>query len=133
MTNIKSNKEPTSIFTNMKAPLPKSVIYVAATTEVKVAKVKAKKKPAEKHTLSYGNNVSKSLHDELVNAVWARLPTLRHGRLYTLEEIVGRTHWLTLDGLTAGKIMADLVRHNFFPTIRIAKTKHEYPVMYELV
>lgn len=123
---------------NIVAPgrsVPKLNLATGAVTSDKTTKTKAPKVPVEKHTLSNGNTYSKTFCDALKSYMATGITKMKHGRQYPAAEICGRA-WPKRDPgacKQAGEIIVDMVRNGVFPTIRIAKTKHEYPVKYELI
>lgn len=119
-----------------KRSVPKLNLKIGSVTAGKTTKTKAPKVPVEKHTLSNVNTYSKAFCDGLKSEVTEGIPKMKRGRQYTAAEICGLHRWKMRDPgecKKAGEIIVDMVRNEVFPSIRVAKTKHEYPVKYELI
>lgn len=85
--------------------------------------------------LSDGFPVLKSFFNPLFNHVATKIPTLKYGKKYTVIDICGQQYWGEYDPgdcKLAGRCMSDMVKEHLFP-LKVAETRHEYPIFYELM
>jgi len=83
--------------------------------------------------LSEGSTADKDFYKAIEAQVESVIPELTHGKRYTLKKLCGE-FWDVLERgekNLAGKCMAHMVATKKFP-IHFVKTKHEYPLHYQL-
>lgn len=85
-------------------------------------------------TLSNGHTRSFDFLNRIHCRVKERLPFMPPTMTWPLKDICGRDFWSRLDTgerIDAGNYMKDLVEIGKLPQLRVADTKHEYPIYYQ--
>ena len=84
--------------------------------------------------LSDGFSVSKNIYECFRQMVVASLPQINPGNAYTLKKILGNEIWNELDNgerRLMGRCVAHMTTRKILP-LKIAESKHEYPIRYQL-
>ncbi|MBX9917940.1 MAG: single-stranded DNA-binding protein [Nitrosomonas sp.] len=79
-------------------------------------------------------SVSKNIYECFKQMVVASLPQINPGNAYTLKKILGNEIWNELDNgdrRLMGRCVAHMTTRKILP-LKIVKSKHEYPIRYQL-
>ena len=85
--------------------------------------------------LNDGYRVLKDFYECVRHEVEAGLHELKRDKIYTAKKLCGKALWDELDSgehRMAGRCMAHMVVKGIFP-FNFVKSKHEYPIKYQLI